>query len=46
MKMVAIKPILKDQQIFNDFGQLPRSDLLVSRRFGPITLYIVPDPEL
>ena len=33
MIMVAIKPIGKGQQIFNDYGQLPRSDLLVSRRF-------------
>ncbi|KAF6223486.1 hypothetical protein HO133_000329 [Letharia lupina] len=38
MTMVAIKPILKDQQIFNDFGQLPRSDLLnMKRRYGYVT---------
>ncbi|CAD6592488.1 MAG: hypothetical protein ASARMPRED_006307 [Alectoria sarmentosa] len=30
MTMVAPKPISKGQQIFNDFGQLPRSDLLIN----------------
>lgn len=33
--MVALKAIPKGQQIFNDFGQLPRSDLL--RRYGYVT---------
>lgn len=33
--MIALKPIMKGEQIFNDFGQLPRSDLL--RRYGYIT---------
>ena len=33
--MIAIKKIPSGQQIFNDFGQLPRSDLL--RRYGYIT---------
>ena len=35
MTMVALKNIVTGQQIFNDFGQLPRSDLL--RRYGYIT---------
>ena len=35
MTMIALKPIKKGQQIFNDFGQLPRSDLL--RRYGYVT---------
>ena len=35
MTMVALKPIQKGEQIFNDFGQLPRSDLL--RRYGYVT---------
>ena len=33
--MVAIKPIKAGEQIFNDFGELPRSDLL--RRYGYVT---------
>ena len=33
--MVALKPIKKGHEIFNDYGQLPRSDLL--RRYGYIT---------
>lgn len=33
--MVALKKVLPGQEIFNDFGQLPRSDLL--RRYGFIT---------
>ena len=33
--MVALSTIHPGQQIFNDFGQLPRSDLL--RRYGYIT---------
>lgn len=33
MTMVSLQPISKGQQIFNDYGQLPRSDLLVSRGF-------------
>ncbi|KAL2038519.1 hypothetical protein N7G274_008858 [Stereocaulon virgatum] len=33
--MIALKNIKKGQQIFNDFGQLPRSDLL--RRYGYVT---------
>ena len=33
--MIALKPIKKGEQIFNDFGQLPRSDLL--RRYGYVT---------
>ena len=32
MTMVAIEPIKAGQQVFNDFGNLPRSDLL--RRYG------------
>lgn len=35
MTMIALKSIASGQQIFNDFGQLPRSDLL--RRYGYIT---------
>ena len=35
MTMIALKPIKKGAQIFNDFGQLPRSDLL--RRYGYVT---------
>ncbi len=35
MTMIAIKPITKGQEIFNDYGQLPRSDLL--RTYGYIT---------
>ena len=35
MTMIALKNIRKGEQIFNDFGQLPRSDLL--RRYGYIT---------
>lgn len=33
--MVALKPIKKGEEIFNDYGSLPRSDLL--RRYGYIT---------
>lgn len=33
--MVALKPILRGEEIFNDYGQLPRSDLL--RRYGYVT---------
>ena len=33
--MISLKPIAKGQEIFNDYGQLPRSDLL--RRYGYIT---------
>ncbi len=33
--MISLKPIKKGDQIFNDFGQLPRSDLL--RRYGYVT---------
>ena len=35
MTMIALKNIPKGEQIFNDFGQLPRSDLL--RRYGYVT---------
>lgn len=35
MTIVASKAIKKDQEIFNDYGQRPRSDLL--RRYGYIT---------
>lgn len=35
MTMIALKDIASGQQIYNDFGQLPRSDLL--RRYGYIT---------
>lgn len=35
MTMIALKDIQKGEQIFNDFGQLPRSDLL--RRYGYVT---------
>ena len=33
--MRTIKPIVKGEEIFNDYGQLPRSDLL--RRYGYVT---------
>ena len=33
--MVALKPIMRGEEIFNDYGQLPRSDLL--RRYGYLT---------
>ena len=35
MTMITLKDIRKGEQIFNDFGQLPRSDLL--RRYGYVT---------
>ena len=35
MTMISLKNIRKGEQIFNDFGQLPRSDLL--RRYGYVT---------
>ena len=35
MTMVASKTIKKGQEIFNDYGQRPRSDLL--RRYGYVT---------
>lgn len=35
MSMIASKAITKDQEIFNDYGERPRSDLL--RRYGYIT---------
>ncbi len=35
MTMIALKDIALGQQIYNDFGQLPRSDLL--RRYGYVT---------
>ncbi|TVY55436.1 Ribosomal lysine N-methyltransferase 4 [Lachnellula cervina] len=35
LEMRTIKPIVKGEEIFNDYGQLPRSDLL--RRYGYIT---------
>lgn len=35
MAMVAFKDIKRGQEIFNDYGQRPRSDLL--RRYGYIT---------
>lgn len=35
MTMLASKPVKKGQEIFNDYGQRPRSDLL--RRYGYIT---------
>jgi len=35
LEMRAIKPIKKGEEIFNDYGQLPRSDLL--RRYGYVT---------
>lgn len=35
MTMIASKAIKKGQEIFNDYGQRPRSDLL--RRYGYIT---------
>ncbi|KAI9762361.1 MAG: Enhancer of polycomb-like protein 1 [Chaenotheca gracillima] len=35
LEMTASKPIKKDDEIFNDYGPLPRSDLL--RRYGYIT---------
>ena len=33
--MLSIKPIVKGEEIFNDYGDMPRSDLL--RRYGYIT---------
>ena len=33
--MVALKPITQGEEVFNDYGQLPRSDLL--RRYGYVT---------
>ena len=33
--MIALKSIKKGDEIYNDYGQLPRSDLL--RRYGYIT---------
>jgi SET domain-containing protein 6 len=33
--MRCIKPIAAGEEIFNDYGQLPRSDLL--RRYGYVT---------
>jgi len=35
LEMRSIKPITKGEEIFNDYGQLPRSDLL--RRYGYVT---------
>jgi SET domain-containing protein 6 len=35
LEMRTIKPIQKGEEIFNDYGQLPRSDLL--RRYGYVT---------
>ncbi|RFU35880.1 hypothetical protein B7463_g426, partial [Scytalidium lignicola] len=35
LEMVAIKPIQRGEEILNDYGQLPRSDLL--RRYGYVT---------
>lgn len=35
LEMRTIKPIPKGEEIFNDYGQLPRSDLL--RRYGYVT---------
>ncbi|KAF1813298.1 SET domain-containing protein [Eremomyces bilateralis CBS 781.70] len=35
LEMKAIKPIVRGEQIFNDYGPLPRSELL--RRYGYIT---------
>ncbi|EHL01706.1 SET [Glarea lozoyensis ATCC 20868] len=35
LEMRTIKPIMAGEEIFNDYGQLPRSDLL--RRYGYVT---------
>jgi len=35
LEMRSMKPIAKGEEIFNDYGQLPRSDLL--RRYGYVT---------
>lgn len=35
LNMVALKSIRQGEEIFNDYGQLPRSDLL--RRYGYVT---------
>jgi SET domain-containing protein 6 len=35
LEMKALKPIAADEEIFNDYGSLPRSDLL--RRYGYVT---------
>ena len=35
LEMRTVKPIKKGEEIFNDYGQLPRSDLL--RRYGYVT---------
>lgn len=33
--MRALKPIRKNEEIFNDYGEIPRADLL--RRYGYVT---------
>ncbi|KAG9247875.1 hypothetical protein BJ878DRAFT_122109 [Calycina marina] len=40
LEMRSIKPITSGEEIFNDYGQLPRSDLL--RRYGFITEQYAP----
>ncbi|TVY49529.1 Ribosomal lysine N-methyltransferase [Lachnellula occidentalis] len=35
LEMRTIKPVVQGEEIFNDYGQLPRSDLL--RRYGYVT---------
>lgn len=35
MTMIALRPIKQGEEILNDYGQLPRSDLL--RRYGYVT---------
>lgn len=35
LEMRTIKPIAKGEEIFNDYGELPRADLL--RRYGYVT---------
>ncbi|KAK2628603.1 hypothetical protein QTJ16_001706 [Diplocarpon rosae] len=40
LEMRSIRPILKGEEIFNDYGQLPRSDLL--RRYGYVTKRYAP----
>ena len=35
VQMLATKPILKGEEIFNDYGEMPSSDLL--RRYGYVT---------
>ena len=46
MTMVALQLIQQGEQIYNDYGQLPRSDLLVSRWFDMTSLFRGSTPNL